>query len=349
MTHRTIAGLVALPLVLALVLVAWLVPLPYTIYSPGPTVNVLGSYRGSPIVSVQGHKAYRDGGELRMTTVSETTRDADLGLWTLLAAWVDKDDAIYPHSVAYPEADQTEKQDKQEGAVQMSTAQQDAVAAALEKLGYDVDRVAIAQVDKGAPATGKVKAGDLLLSVDGTRVTTPEEAVAAVQKVTPGDPVRLGLKRGGKTRTATVTTGTKKGKAYVGVALGSSYDFPFKVSIGINPAIGGPSAGLMMALSVYDTLTPGSLTGGAHVAGTGTIDADGDVGAIGGIQQKIPGAMHDGARLFLVPAANCQDVEGADHGDMRLVKVSTFNGALKAVETWAEDHDASLPTCGSGT
>ncbi|MEX0428739.1 PDZ domain-containing protein [Nocardioides sp. DS6] len=349
MTHRTLAGLIALPLVLLLVVLAWVVPLPFTIYSPGPTVNVLGDYQGQPIVHVDGHKAYRDAGELRMTTVSETTRTAKLGLWALLQAWVSKDDAVYPLSVAYPDVHGTTKGDRQQGALDMATAQDDAVAAALEKLGYHVGSVvAVAQVTAKAPAAGVLKTGDKVRKINGTSVKTPDQAVKAVQSVKPGDVVRLTVQRGHRTMTTKVTSGRRNGKAYLGVGLGTTYDFPFDVRIGIDPTIGGPSAGLMMALSVYDTLTPGSLTGGDPVAGTGTIDEKGQVGAIGGIQQKIPAAQHDGAKLFLVPADNCQDVVGADRGDMRLVKVSTFDGALSAIQTWVKDHGAPLPSCGSG-
>jgi PDZ domain-containing protein len=102
----------------------------------------------------------------------------------------------------------------------------------------------------------------------------------------------------------------------------------------------------MFSLAIYDTLTPGSLTGGGRVAGTGEIAADGTVGPIGGIQQKIVGAREDGAQLFLVPSDNCEDSQGAHNGDMRLVKVTTFDDARSSVEAWAKDHDASLPSCG---
>lgn len=349
MTHRTLAGLIALPLVLVLVVLAWVVPLPFTVYSPGPTVNVLGDYDGKPIVQVQGHHAYRDDGALRMVTVSETTRSAKLGLWTLLGAWASKDDAVYPFSVAYPNPHGTTETDRQQGALDMATAQDDAVAAALRKLGYKVGLVvAVAGVEKKAPATGILKAGDKIRKIDGTKVGSPDQAVKVVQQLKPGAVIALTIQRGRAVKTVKVTAGSKSGKAYLGVTLGSTYDFPFDVKIGIDPAIGGPSAGLMMALSVYDTLTPGSLTGGAHVAGTGTIDEKGTVGAIGGIQQKIPAAQHDGAKLFLVPADNCQDVVGADRGDMRLVKVSTFDGALSDIQKWAKDHHATLPSCGNG-
>ena len=86
---------------------------------------------------------------------------------------------------------------------------------------------------------------------------------------------------------------------------------PFDVSVNINDDIGGPSAGLMFSLAIYDTLTPGSLTGGQVVAGTGTIDDGGQVGPIGGIQQKIAGAREAGAQLFLVPPDNCADAARA--------------------------------------
>ena len=121
--------------------------------------------------------------------------------------------------------------------------------------------------------------------------------------------------------------------------------FPFEVSVNIDPSIGGPSAGLMFSLGIYDTLTPGSLTGGETVAGTGTIDATGKVGPIGGIQQKIAGARAAGAELFLVPPDNCGDAVGAANGDMRLVKAASMHTAVEAIETWADDPDADLPTC----
>ena len=138
---------------------------------------------------------------------------------------------------------------------------------------------------------------------------------------------------------------TVTGSPQIGIFLGQGFILPFPVTVTIDPRIGGPSAGLMFSLAIYDTLTPGSLTGGGRVAGTGEIAADGTVGAIGGIQQKIVGAREDGAELFLVPADNCEDTKGAHNGDMRLVRVDTFDTAKSALEAWAEDHDAKLPSC----
>ncbi|MBI2243758.1 MAG: hypothetical protein HYU55_07355 [Nocardioides sp.] len=101
----------------------------------------------------------------------------------------------------------------------------------------------------------------------------------------------------------------------------------------------------MFSLAIYDTLTPGSLTGGATVAGTGTIDAAGNVGPIGGIQQKIVGARDAGAELFMVPPDNCEEALGAPNGDMRLVRADTMHDARVAVAAWVKDHDADLPSC----
>lgn len=346
MTQRTLAGLIALPLVVALIVIAWVVPLPYTIYSPGPTVNVLGEFDGKDIVQVEGHKTYDDEGQLRMTTVSETTREARLGLWTLLGAWMSNTEAVYPREVAYPDQG-TVEDDREAGQVQMASAQDAAIAAALTKLGEDVDEVSVAEVAKDAPAAGKLKADDVVTKVGDKAVDTPQEVVTEVQKVEPGDTVEMTVERDGKKRTETITTGEKDGKAYIGVSLGATYEFPYDIKITLDPAIGGPSAGLMMALSVYDTLTEDPLTDERKIAGTGTIDGDGNVGPIGGIQQKIPGAAEDGAELFLVPAGNCQDVEGAANGDMRLTRVETLDDAIEAIETWTEDPNAKLPTCGS--
>jgi PDZ domain-containing protein len=135
----------------------------------------------------------------------------------------------------------------------------------------------------------------------------------------------------------------------IGVSLASSqqFKFPFTVNISIPDSIMGPSAGMMFALTIYDKLTPGSLTKGHNIAGTGTIDASGNVGAIGGIDQKIKGAQRDGAELFLAPASNCDEVRRAtyNHATMRIVKVATLGDAIKALNAWTANPNAVLPGC----
>ena len=350
MSQRTLAGLVAVPLVLVLLAVAWLSPLPYVVYRPGLTLDVLGKAGGKPIIQIDGHQSYDDNGQLRMTTVSVTRPDTDVHLPELLAAWVSKKDAVYPWDAVYQKGT-TDTQSKHEGAVQMTTSQDTATAVALDELGQPVPEVVkVAQVSKGAPADGKLQVGDIVVSVDGLAVTTKntDDAIARIQKTPAGKSVDLVVKRDGQERHVSVTPVEQGGSQKIGVSLGVDYVFPFDVKVNIDPDIGGPSAGLMFSLGIYDTLTPGSLTGGQKIAGTGEIEPDGSVGPIGGIQQKIAASDRDGARLFLVPQDNCSEALGAAKGDVRLVKVTRMHDALTSVESWVKDHDAKLPSCGGG-
>ena len=133
-------------------------------------------------------------------------------------------------------------------------------------------------------------------------------------------------------------------RAIVGISAGTDHTFPFDIDIKLAD-VGGPSAGLMFALGLYDKLTPGSLTGGKFVAGTGTIDDDGNVGPIGGIRQKLAGARADGATWFLAPADNCDEVVDHVPDGLDVVKVSTFDQARSAVEAIADGRTGSLPHC----
>ena len=103
---------------------------------------------------------------------------------------------------------------------------------------------------------------------------------------------------------------------------------------------------MMFSLSVYDQLTPGALTGGHEIAGTGTIAADGAVGSIGGIRQKLTGAEQAGAEYFLAPGDNCGEVVGFEPDGLEVVAVDTFEDAVTAVETIAETGSTEgLPVC----
>lgn len=355
MNQRVIAALLATPLAAALVLVALLAPLPYTTYSPGPTVDVLAAPDGKEIIQVGGgEKTYRDSGQLRMTTVSVTPRTAQVNLFEVMQSWLSSSDAVYPRDAVYPD-DRTAEQDETEGQVQMLSSQDTASAIALRALGYDVPSyVEVQGIDSGAPADGALDLRDLFVAVNGTRLAQDDLQAAstaitdAIAAAPAGQPVQLTVLRDGKEVTVPVVPEAgDDGEPRIGIIMGQGYDLPFPVNVDIDPRIGGPSAGLMFSLAIYDTLTPGSLTGGGEVAGTGEIEADGSVGPIGGIQQKIVGARQAGAQLFLVPADNCDDARGADNQDMRLAKVATFDDARAAIEAWAADHGATLPSCGS--
>ena len=275
MTQRTTAGLVAVLLLGAIV--AWTVfrPMPYVTYEPGTTLDVLGETGGKEIIQVSGHKVYRDSGELRMTTVLVSTPGARLDLFTLMTDWLDPNDAIYPYDAVYaPDLDQEEN--REEGQVEMVTSQDSAAAAALRELGYVVRPVIeVVAVTDDTPADGKLKVRDILLEVGGTPITSGDDVAKAVGEAPKGKPIDFKVKRGGKDGKiveTSITPTTIDGAQRVGIRIGTGFELPFHVSVNISDAIGGPSAGLMFSLAIFDTLTPGSLTHDQVVAGTGTID-----------------------------------------------------------------------------
>jgi PDZ domain-containing protein len=346
MTQRTLAGILAVPLLVGLWVAAAFEGLPFVTYEPGLTVNVLGTNDdGDQIIQVKGHQTYPDEGQLRMTTVYVSQPDAHNSIFELMHDWISRDAAVYPYDAIY-RAGETTEQNRQEGKAEMTTSQDAATAAALTELGYRVTDAVVADVISGMPADGKLEKGDVILRVDGTRVTDSQQVVDVVQDAPDGDPVRFVVRRHDDRERFAITPEKAEGGHEVGIQVATTTrDFPFDVTVGINPSIGGPSAGLMFSLGIYDTLTPGSLTDGHTIAGTGTIDASGRVGPIGGIQQKIVGARNAGAQLFLVPPDNCAEALGAPNGDMRLVKAPTMHSARESIEAWVDDPDADLPSC----
>ncbi|HJQ04427.1 MAG TPA: S16 family serine protease [Nocardioides sp.] len=351
MHQRLIAAFVAAPLVLVLGAVALAVPLPFASFSPGPTFDILGrDSNAAHLVQVDGHPTYYDtGGQLRFTTVRETGDGDRLSLGEALGRWFDSSDAVLPYDYVHPAA-VTATDEKQQGAAEMLSSQDYAKAVALRELGYRVSSVLkVASVSDGTPAASKLEVGDELLAIDGKRLSGTEQgAKLLVDTITRvgTHPVTLTIGRDGKRQQVRITPAqTDKGpKIGIGPAIG--YHYPFQIDLHVDPAISGPSAGLMFSLAIYDTLTPGSLTNGAIVAGTGQLEPDGKVDPIGGIAQKIAASKDAGAQLFLVPQGNCPDVTKLHPSGMRLVEVTSAQQALTTVKTWAADHNAPLPSCG---
>jgi len=354
MNRRTVAGLLAIGLIAVLVTVAVRKPVPFVQFSPGPTVNVLGKYDGKQIIKITGRRSYPDTGQLRMVTVYVTGPATELSLFDLMSGWINPDVTLLPRDAVY-KPQETSSSVKQESALQMTTSQDAATAAALGALGIKFTTktvVAVASVVKDGAADGILKPYDELRTVDGAKVTGADSVVGTVQKVKPGSKVKIGIVRSGKPSTVVVTTRADKDKPTlsrinISVGTGGKYVFPFQVSVGVGNDIGGPSAGMMFALSIYDLLTPGSLTDGKVIAGSGTIDAKGVVGPIGGIGQKLVAAQRDGAKLFLVSEENCAEAAAShyDRSSMELVKVHTLKDAIADVSAWSKDPNAKLTRC----
>ena len=288
-----------------------------------------------------------------MTTVLVSTPGARLDLFTLMTDWLNPNDAVYPYDAVYaPDLDQEEN--REEGQVEMVTSQDSAAAAALRELGYDVTPVIeVVAVTDGTPAAGKLKVRDVLLEVGGIPIKSGRGRREGRHRGREGraDRVQGHARRQGRQDRRDLDHADHDRRR---PARGHPDRHRFRAALRGRrstsaTSIGGPSAGLMFSLAIFDTLTPGSLTGGQVVAGTGTIDEQGKVGPIGGIQQKIVGAREDGAQLFLVPPDNCADALGARNGDMRLVKAVTMHAAVQAIEKWVKDPDAKLPACAATT
>ena len=351
MSRRTTASILASVLLAVLFYVAATVPVPYVTMSPGPTVDVLAEVEGEEIVQVDGHQRYDTEGRLELTTIKLTGPDQRVSLGEALTAWFDSSRAVYPKEAFYA-PDESKQDVETQSSVQMVSSQDTAVAVALSELDYELDQVTeVLAVTPGSPAEGKLRVRDQLVSVNGTGVTGATDVAKLVRTTPAGEAATFVVRRNGDTRTVVVTPEPSEDDPdvpVVGVVVGPSYDFPFDVSVNIDERIGGPSAGLIFSLAVYDTLTPGALTGGAPVSGTGTIAEDGSVGPIGGIQQKIIAAAESGAELFLVPPDNCESAMtvGLDDEEMRLVKAPTMHSAVESIESYVADPDADLPTCG---
>jgi PDZ domain-containing protein len=342
-TRRTatlVASIIALVVTLGLLTA---VPVPFVSFSPGPVKNTLGTTKQQPVIDITGHKTFPTDGELDLTTVSVTSPDQQLTLPQAMRNWLDPHQDLYPRDIVYP-PDQSADQVEQQNTAEMTGSQDSAVAAALQEAGVPV-HPKVSTVSTGSPADGKLKPGDVILKVDGVAATKVPQVGELVRKNKVGDPVRFQIRRGSREQTVTLTAAATPGEAkrpMVGIDIG--VDSPVKVSINLGQDIGGPSAGTAFALAIYDKLTPGPLLAGRHVAGTGTIDALGQVGAIGGIQQKIAGAKAAGATVFLVPGPNCDAALDADVDGIQLVKITSLHEAIGALTAVAKG-TGDVPAC----
>ena len=345
LSRKSTVSLVGFFLAIALGALSVMVGLPYVIMKPGPITNTLGKLSGKQLITVSGAPTYPTQGALDFTTVRISGGPGyKVTVWDLLSAAIRPSEDVVDEELYFPKG-VTDKQVEEQSAAEMIDSQQEAVAVALKAVGQKVtEHIVIAQVAKDAPSASLIKAGDEIVSVDGKAISDSSGVRDAVGAHKPGESVALGLVRDGKPVTVEAKTRAAEGRATVGVFLGVRFEFPIDVKINAGD-VGGPSAGTMFSLAVYDTLTPGPLTGGQKIAGTGTINAKGQVGPIGGIRQKLVGAHDGGAKWFLAPADNCDEVVGHVPDGLRVVRIATFDEARSAVEAIADKRTDSLPTC----
>jgi PDZ domain-containing protein len=305
-------------------------PMPYVVLNPGPTVNTLGSSNGKEVIQVTNAATSTSAGQLRLTTVGV---QPDVQLVLAIRGWISHDQAVVPRELIYP-PDRTEKQVEQQNQEEFQVSQDSAVTVALRELGYPL-LTYVKSVIAGGPSAGKLAVDDIIVSVDGKPVTSPNVLTTLVRAKPVGATLTVGYTRGGKAGSAQITTKADKSgdPPRIGVGIEKKQPHPFDVKVDLDK-IGGPSAGLMFTLGVIDKLRPADLTGGKIIAGTGTIDDDGNVGPIGGIPQKLVGAKNAGAKLFLVPKDNCAEALNNAVAGLPMAEVATVGDALTALQTF---------------
>ncbi|WP_294627740.1 PDZ domain-containing protein [uncultured Rothia sp.] len=359
----------------ALLAGAFVLPSSYVKEGPGPLFDVLGTYQDKEVIEISGAPSYKTFGKMNMTTVSVSGGPyTELSGAEAFYGWLAFDgnrslvvptDALYPH-VSHEQATAAT-------GAQMADSQTQAKVAAMRQLKMPVtEKVQVLSTVEGSPAASVLKGDDRIVKVGEKQIETLTDVPKAVN-ASNGSPIDVTVERGGKQQTFKLTPvrSSDDSRWILGAGLKQSYDLPAHVQYNLD-GVGGPSAGLMLALGTVDKLSEGTLladedAGGdpyrSYISGTGTIDANGKVGAIGGIKYKILATGRYGARYFLAPKENCDSIvkmqaqdpdlfnyyhAGQVRGTMVVVPVSTLDEAVKTVEAIKSGTpDDSLPRCGS--
>mgnify|MGYP003083441970 FL=1 len=314
---------------------------PFAAMGPGPSFNTLGDFDGKQVVDIQGAEVDKTSGNFNMTTVAVRQ---NMSLAQAVSRWISSSDTFVPIDQVIPRG-QSREQTEQENQQAFLTSESAATLAAMNYLKRPVE-VEVMQLVPDSAASGKLSEGDVITAVDGTTVTEPAQVREIVQKKKPGDEITVTVKHDDTTEDKTIKLGKHpddENTPLLGVTMGATPSDGVKVDYNLED-IGGPSAGLMFALAVVDKLSPGELNGGKFVAGTGTIDDTGKVGAIGGIEHKVKSAEDLGAEVFLAPADNCKEAIKNHPKDMTMLKVTSLEDAIHQLDAY--NRGDGYTTCG---
>ena len=321
--RRTWRSAGSIILIAAAIAVSW-IRLPFYSFGPGPAREV------APLIHVEDVPTYGSAGHLVMTTI----RFDKLTALGMLATWIDPDRTVEAEDVVYPPG-LTPAEETHRAISQMDQSKIDAAFVVLRELtDYPKDHgsgALVEAVGPDCPADDRLFPGDLIVRIDGESVDSRREASRLIDAVPVDDPIEFRIEADGEMHDVHLTRGTCPGidDPLLGIVL--VQPFPFEIAIE-SSEVGGPSAGLMWALGLYDLLTPGDLTRGRTIAGTGSIDLEGNVGPIGGVTDKVIAAQSVDADILLVPQGNMEELRGVDTGDVRLIPVSTLDEALAALD-----------------
>ena len=310
--------------------VANAIHLPYYEFHPGSARPV------ASLVAVEGAESFPVERPIAYTTVS--LRQSTIASW--LAARFDDDVEVRHEDDVLGDRSPTENREL--NLQMMDTSKQDAVRSALVALGYDVpisiDGEIVVEVMDDSAAEGVLAPGDVVTAIDGEVLVDPAMVQEAMAGRVPGEVISLSVERAddGVERDVEIALSAAEddpGRGIIGVFLQPrdyTYDFPFAVTID-SGNVGGPSAGLAFTLGVLDVLTPGDLTGGHDVAVTGTIDANGNVGLVGGGPQTTAAVVSAGYDVFLVPSDEVDQAMDRAGDGVQVIGVDTLDDALAAL------------------
>jgi Lon-like protease len=316
----------ALFVVGALILGAWNVELPYFAFSAGPVSDASDAIVADDVTT------YPPEGELLMLTVVSQ----DVNLFEAAIAGIDPTIDLV-RKEAYRQPDETDEEYRKRVLQQMDDSETRAISVALRYLGYEMVPVDVVITDlvPDKPADEVLQIGDSVNTFNGTEIVKSTDLTDALKDLHPGDIVPMGITRDGTEQTVDVQLTERDdetGGPMIGIVVGEITKPPFPISIQAGN-VGGPSAGLMHTLAIIDTLTPGEMTKGHVIAGTGTIQYDGTVGNIGGIRQKVVGAEAAGAEYMLVPAGNYDEALTAERDHIELVPVTNLQDAIDFLDS----------------
>jgi Lon-like protease len=310
--------------------------LPYYVSKPGMAQEL------EPIVEVEG--GYDEEGSFMLTTV----RMGRANIYAYIIAKLSKYQEIYALEDIRAENESDEEYNIRQLHM-MDNSKTSAIEVAYNKAGipvnYKYKGVYVLRVMEGMPAEGKLMPGDLVFEVDGNAFESSDEFIEYIGSKKPGDIVELSYKRNGNSNQVEVPLKELEdgsNRAAVGIQLVDDKEIDVDPDVTVqSEEIGGPSAGLMFSLEIYNQLTEEDLTKGYQIAGTGTITPDGIVGRIGGIQQKVVAADKAGAEIFFAPyekGAKDSNYEEAMIAakdidtKMKIVPIDTFDDAVSYLE-----------------
>ncbi len=334
-TSQTWTAFVCAALFVALAAALILVPVPYVTWSPGGTYDVFATPDGKPpVLDITGVKTYDTPGSLEATTVSVTTADSRLSLPEALLGFFMAARDTLPRAAVYRPGKSVDEIESGQ-ATAMTSSQDEAIVAALRQADQPVRELPmVLSITLGAPAEGQLQLGDLVTKINGKLATSARQIDRILTGSKVGDKLTISVLRDDTPLdvvVGTVASNDDPRVPVIGVTWGTGFDFSPDVAVNLDPRVGGPSAGLVFALGIYDRLTPKELVGGRTVAGTGALTADGSVGAIGGAKEKLHSAQEDGADLFLLPSANCADL-GEENFEIPVIAVDTLDDAVRALD-----------------